>query len=47
MNDEDISTAEDLISAIGSHEIGDQVEIIYYRGSVQKVANATLEESPS
>ena len=47
MDDEDISTAEDLISAIGSHQIGDQVEIVYYRGSVQKVANATLEESPS
>jgi S1-C subfamily serine protease len=47
MDDEDISTAEDLISAIGSHQIGDQVEIVYYRGSVQNVANATLEESPS
>jgi serine protease Do len=44
---EDISTTEDLVSAIGSHQIGDQVEIIYYRGNVQKVANATLEESPS
>jgi serine protease Do len=47
MDDEDISTTEGLISAIGSHQIGDQVEIVYYRGSVQKVANATLEESPS
>jgi len=47
MDDEDISTAAELTSAIGSHEIGDQVEIVYYRGSVQKVASATLEESPS
>jgi serine protease Do len=47
MDDEDISTTEELISAIGSHQIGDQVEIVYYRGNVQKVANATLEESPS
>jgi serine protease Do len=47
MDDENISTTEDLISAIGSHQIGDQVEITYYRGSVQKIATATLEESPS
>jgi S1-C subfamily serine protease len=44
---ENISTTEDLVSAIGSHQIGDQVEIVYYRGNVQQVANATLEESPS
>jgi serine protease Do len=42
---EDVSTAEGLISAIGSHEIGDQIEIVYYRGNVQRVATATLEES--
>jgi len=47
IDNENISTAAELISAIRSHQIGDQVEIIYYRGSVQKVANATLEESPS
>jgi serine protease Do len=47
IDDEDISTAAELISAISSHQIGDQVEIVYYRGNVQKVANATLEESPS
>jgi serine protease Do len=47
MDDGDISTTEDLVSAIDSHEIGDQVEIVYYRGNVQKVANATLEESSS
>ncbi|MCJ7575455.1 MAG: trypsin-like peptidase domain-containing protein [Dehalococcoidia bacterium] len=47
MDDEDVSTTEDLISAIGSHQIGDQVEIVYYRGNVQKVAIAALEESPS
>jgi serine protease Do len=44
----DISTAEDLSSAIGSHQIGDQVKIVYCRGSKQGlVAYATLEESPS
>jgi serine protease Do len=47
MDDENISTTEDLTSAIGSHQIGDQVEITYYRGSAQKVATATLGESPS
>jgi serine protease Do len=47
IDDEDISTAAELTSAIGSHQIGDQIEIVYYRGNVQNVANATLEESPS
>jgi serine protease Do len=45
IDDEDISTATELTSAIFSHQIGDQVEIVYYRGSVQNVANATLGES--
>jgi len=47
IDDEDISTAADLTSSIGSHQIGDQIEIVYYRGNVQEVSNATLEESPS
>jgi S1-C subfamily serine protease len=47
VDDEDISTAVELTSAISSHQVGDQVEIVYYRGNVQKVANATLAESPS
>jgi S1-C subfamily serine protease len=47
MDGEDISTTADLTSAIGSHQIGDQVEIVYYRGSVQKAATATLEGYPS
>ena len=46
IGDENISTTEELISAIRSHQIGDQVEIVYYSGDVQKVANVTLEESP-
>jgi len=36
-----------LSAAVGSHRVGDQVEITYYRGNVQQVATATLEESPS
>jgi len=47
MGGQNISTADDLLSAIGSHQIGDQIEITYYRGNVQKVTNATLGESPS
>ena len=47
LGDEDISTTDDLVSAIGSHEVGDQVEIVYYHGNAEDVANATLEESPS
>jgi len=47
MDQEDISTAADLTTAISSHQIGDQIEIVYYHGTVQRVANATLGESPS
>jgi serine protease Do len=47
IGDEDINTAAELSSAIGSHQIGDQIEIVYYRGNVQQVVTATLEESPS
>jgi len=47
IDDEDISTAAELTTAISSNQIGDQVEIVYYRGNVQQVANATLKESPS
>jgi serine protease Do len=48
MDDEDISTSDDLVSAIGSHQIGDQVEIVYYRGSAPEASTtATLGEAPS
>jgi S1-C subfamily serine protease len=47
MDDGDINTAAELTTAISSHQIGDQVEIVYYRGNVQQVASATLEEFPS
>ena len=33
MDQEDISTAADLTSCIGSHRIGDQLEIVYNRGN--------------
>ena len=47
MDQDDINTAAELTTAISSHQIGDQVEIVYYHGSVQQIASATLEESPS
>ena len=48
IDDENISAAAELISAIGFHQVGDQVKIVYCRGSKQGlVAYATLEESPS
>ncbi|MBM4462932.1 MAG: PDZ domain-containing protein [Chloroflexi bacterium] len=47
IDNKDISTAEDLISAIGSHQVSDQVTVVYYRGSAQRVVNTTLGESPS
>jgi serine protease Do len=46
MDDENISTTEELISAIRSHQIGDKVEIVYYSGDEQKVTDAALEDSP-
>jgi serine protease Do len=47
MDDKNISTTEELISDIRSHQAGDEVEIVYYRGDIQKTVNVTLEESPS
>jgi serine protease Do len=47
IDDDDINTATELTTAISSQQIGDQIEIVYYRGNVQQVADATLEESPS
>lgn len=47
MDNEDINTSEELVSAIGSHQIGDQVEMVYYRGNAKKVVGATLEEASS
>jgi serine protease Do len=47
MAQEDISTAADLNTVISSHQIGEQTEIVYCHGNVQKVITVTLEESPS
>jgi serine protease Do len=47
MDAENISTSAELSLDIASHQIGDQVEIVYYRGNQQQTVTATLEEYPS
>jgi serine protease Do len=47
MDAEDITTGTQLSLDIASHQIGDQVEIVYYRGNVRQTVTATLEEYPS
>ena len=47
IDDDDISSAAELSSAIGARAIGDRIELVYYRGNVQSMAYATLEESPA
>jgi serine protease Do len=47
LDNENISTASELISTVRSHQIGDQLDIVYYRGNVQQVATVALEEALS
>jgi serine protease Do len=43
---EEITSADDLIQAIHSSQIGQRVEIIFWRGNTQNTTYATLVESP-
>jgi len=43
---EEIATGQDLIQAIHSSEIGQTVEITYWRGDTENTTSATLIESP-
>ena len=43
---EEIATADDLIQAIHSSEIGQSVEITFWRGNIQNTTRATLVERP-
>jgi len=45
--DEEIKTAEELVTAIRSHEPGDKVEITFWRGEEEMNAEATLIQRPS
>ena len=44
---EEITTAEELVQAIHSSEIGESVEIVYWRGEVKHTTHAILIERPS
>ena len=43
---EEITTADDLIQAIHSSQIGQEVEIVFWRGDVKNTTYAILTESP-
>ena len=43
---DEIDTVDDLIIAIRSAQVGQEVEIIYWRGAVQSTTSATLIERP-
>jgi len=43
----EVTTAEEMRVAIRSHQAGDEIEIVYYRGSQQSTTQATLIETPS
>ena len=46
MDDEEILTSQQLIEAIHSHEIGQEIEIVYWRGNTKNTTFAILTESP-
>lgn len=45
IDDEETNTVEDLIRAIHSKEIGQEIKITYWRGNTEKTAYATLTET--
>ena len=45
-DDIEIETADDVILAIRNHDIGDTIQIKYYRGSSLQIASVTLIEKP-
>ncbi len=44
--DREITTAEELIQAIHSYQIGQRIKIIYWRGDTKSITYAVLTESP-
>jgi serine protease Do len=46
LDDEEISTAQELIKGIHTHQIGQTVEIVFWRGDTENTTDATLTESP-
>ena len=47
LDSQPITSAEDLTTAMRSHESGDTVSITFYRGDQQKTTTATLAQRPS
>ncbi|MCX5998953.1 MAG: trypsin-like peptidase domain-containing protein [Chloroflexi bacterium] len=47
IDDEEVSTSEELSLAISSHKVGDQVTVGYCRGSQQKTVEVTLQQASS
>lgn len=47
IDDEEITSIEQLVGAIRSREVGQQIEITYWRGNTQIVTNATLVARPT
>ncbi len=45
LDDEEISTAQDLVQAIHSCQVGQEVEITFWRGGVKRTTYATLSKS--
>jgi serine protease Do len=43
---EEVTTSDDVILAIRAHDIGDTIEIIYFRGTRETTTSATLVERP-
>ncbi len=46
LDDEEITTARDLMQTIHSRQIGQEVELVYWRGETKNTTHATLIESP-
>ncbi|MBA7677315.1 hypothetical protein ES703_85572 [subsurface metagenome] len=46
LDDKEITTAQELINEIHSRQIGQEVEIVYWRGETKNTTHATLIESP-
>lgn len=42
----EVASADDAVLAIRAHDIGDRVEIVYYRGNSQRTTSAVLIERP-
>lgn len=45
LDGQEISSAQALLQAIHSHEVGDEVDLIYWRGMMRRTTRAVLEES--